>query len=95
MSRQCHKILQICSVFTDLCAKADLNPVFYVLQIGVRFAREEDTVPYMVSQPLPWQVHSVSHSRRSSKAEEVSAHNVHIPPVPVWSLISIDALESD
>ncbi|KAM3615545.1 uncharacterized protein V6R79_003869 [Siganus canaliculatus] len=24
----------------------------------------------MVSQPLPWQVHSVSHSRRSSKAEE-------------------------
>ncbi|XP_042342199.1 uncharacterized protein LOC121942950 isoform X1 [Plectropomus leopardus] len=24
----------------------------------------------MVSQPLPWQVHSVSHSRRSSKADE-------------------------
>ncbi|KAM4567341.1 uncharacterized protein PAE49_010695 isoform 2-T2 [Odontesthes bonariensis] len=24
----------------------------------------------MVSQPLPWQIHSVSHSRRSSKAEE-------------------------
>uniref|UniRef100_A0A3B5K510 Uncharacterized protein n=1 Tax=Takifugu rubripes TaxID=31033 RepID=A0A3B5K510_TAKRU len=66
-----------------------------VESIGVRFAREEDTVPYMVSQPLPWQVHSVSHSRKSSKAEEVSAHNVHIPPVPVWSLISIDALESD
>lgn len=46
----------------------------FLLQIGVRFSREEDTVPYMVSQPLPWQVHSVSHSRRSSKAEEVSAH---------------------
>ncbi|TNN01822.1 hypothetical protein fugu_011204 [Takifugu bimaculatus] len=41
-----------------------------VESIGVRFAREEDTVPYMVSQPLPWQVHSVSHSRKSSKAEE-------------------------
>ncbi|XP_059186641.1 uncharacterized protein LOC131969585 [Centropristis striata] len=24
----------------------------------------------MVSQPLPWQVHSVSHSRRSSKVDE-------------------------
>ncbi|AWO98992.1 Hypothetical protein SMAX5B_013345 [Scophthalmus maximus] len=41
-----------------------------VESIGVRFAREEDPLPYMVSQPLPWQVHSVSHSRRSSKAEE-------------------------
>lgn len=91
LSRQHHKILQIYSVFTDLCAKAD----FFVLQIGVRFAREEDAVPYMVSQPLPWQVHSVSHSRKSSKAEEVSAHNMHIPPVPEWSLISIDALGSD
>lgn len=43
-------------------------------QIGSHFAREEDPVPYMVSQPLPWQVHSVSHSRRSSKAEEVCPH---------------------
>ncbi|XP_051814211.1 uncharacterized protein LOC127536872 [Acanthochromis polyacanthus] len=38
--------------------------------IGVRFARQQEPLPYMVSQPLPWQVHSVSHSRRSSKAEE-------------------------
>lgn len=68
---------------------------FFALQIGVRFAREEDTVPYMVSQPLPWQVHSVSHSRKSSKAEEVSAHAVHIPPVPEGSLIIMDALDSD
>ncbi|XP_069003419.1 uncharacterized protein [Embiotoca jacksoni] len=38
--------------------------------IGVRFARQQDPLPYIVSQPLPWQIHSVSHSRRSSKAEE-------------------------
>ncbi|KAG7478758.1 hypothetical protein JOB18_007433 [Solea senegalensis] len=39
--------------------------------IGVRFARQQEPLPYMVSQPLPWQVHSVSHSRRSSsKADE-------------------------
>ncbi|XP_041851190.1 uncharacterized protein LOC121646339 isoform X1 [Melanotaenia boesemani] len=41
-----------------------------VESIGSRFARQEEPLPYMVSQPLPWQVHSVSHSRRSSKAEE-------------------------
>ncbi|XP_054459548.1 uncharacterized protein LOC129095172 isoform X2 [Anoplopoma fimbria] len=41
-----------------------------VESIGVRFARKQDPLPYMLSQPLPWQVHSVSHSRRSSKAEE-------------------------
>ncbi|KAL7400836.1 hypothetical protein ABVT39_018703 [Epinephelus coioides] len=41
-----------------------------VESIGVRFARQQDPLPYMVSQPLPWQVHSVSHSRRSSKADE-------------------------
>uniref|UniRef100_A0A3B4VJE3 Secreted protein n=1 Tax=Seriola dumerili TaxID=41447 RepID=A0A3B4VJE3_SERDU len=41
-----------------------------VESIGVRFARQQDPLPYMVSQPLPWQIHSVSHSRRSSKAEE-------------------------
>ncbi|XP_075892230.1 uncharacterized protein LOC142895230 isoform X1 [Nelusetta ayraudi] len=41
-----------------------------VESIGSHFAREEDPVPYIVSQPLPWQLHSVSHSRRSSKAEE-------------------------
>uniref|UniRef100_A0A3P8SWG7 Secreted protein n=1 Tax=Amphiprion percula TaxID=161767 RepID=A0A3P8SWG7_AMPPE len=38
--------------------------------IGMRFAQQQEPLPYMVSQPLPWQVHSVSHSRRSSKAEE-------------------------
>ncbi|XP_062241279.1 uncharacterized protein LOC133951384 isoform X2 [Platichthys flesus] len=41
-----------------------------VESIGVRFARQQEPLPYMLSQPLPWQVHSVSHSRRSSKAEE-------------------------
>ncbi|KAF7663333.1 hypothetical protein LDENG_00211820 [Lucifuga dentata] len=38
--------------------------------MGMRFARQQEPFPYMVSQPLPWQVHSVSHSRRSSKADE-------------------------
>uniref|UniRef100_A0A3Q4GMW6 Uncharacterized protein n=1 Tax=Neolamprologus brichardi TaxID=32507 RepID=A0A3Q4GMW6_NEOBR len=38
--------------------------------IGARFTREQDPLPYVVSQPLPWQVHSVSLSRRSSKADE-------------------------
>ncbi|KAK9520874.1 hypothetical protein VZT92_020733 [Zoarces viviparus] len=41
-----------------------------VESIGVRFARQRDPLPYIVSQPLPWQVHSVSHSRRSSKTDE-------------------------
>ncbi|XP_034404657.1 uncharacterized protein LOC117741624 isoform X2 [Cyclopterus lumpus] len=41
-----------------------------VESIGVRFARQQDPLPYMVSQPLPWHVHSVSHSRRSSKTDE-------------------------
>ncbi|KAF1394049.1 hypothetical protein PFLUV_G00022470 [Perca fluviatilis] len=41
-----------------------------VESIGVRFARQQEPLPYMLSQPLPWHVHSVSHSRRSSKADE-------------------------
>ncbi|XP_034460531.1 uncharacterized protein LOC117772986 [Hippoglossus hippoglossus] len=41
-----------------------------VESIGVRFARQQEPLPYMLSQPLPWQVHSVSHNRRSSKADE-------------------------
>ncbi|XP_037835567.1 uncharacterized protein LOC119617699 [Kryptolebias marmoratus] len=41
-----------------------------VESIGIQFARKPEPLPYMVSQPLPWQVHSVSHSRKSSKAEE-------------------------
>lgn len=58
-----------------------MTQMFFYLQIGSRFARQEDPVPYMVSQPLPWQVHSVSHSRRSSKAEEVSLYRT---PTPLW-----------
>ncbi|TWW77218.1 uncharacterized protein LOC130534760 isoform X1 [Takifugu flavidus] len=65
-----------------------------VESIGVRFAREEDTVPYMVSQPLPWQVHSVSHSRKSSKAEEfdglrrnsIGVYRKHLTSTAVASL---------
>ncbi|KAK1899786.1 Calmodulin regulator protein PCP4 [Dissostichus eleginoides] len=45
-----------------------------VESIGVRFARQEDPLPYILSQPLPWQVHSVSHSRRSSKADEFDGY---------------------
>ncbi|XP_061136944.1 uncharacterized protein LOC133155552 isoform X2 [Syngnathus typhle] len=40
-------------------------------KIGDHFGHQQEPLPYMVSQPLPWQVHSVSHSRRSSKAEEL------------------------
>uniref|UniRef100_A0A3B4CYS2 Uncharacterized protein n=1 Tax=Pygocentrus nattereri TaxID=42514 RepID=A0A3B4CYS2_PYGNA len=42
------------------------------LYMMMRLAEQQDALPYMVSQPLPWQVHYVSHSRRGSKAEEVS-----------------------
>ncbi|KAK5868654.1 hypothetical protein PBY51_009648 [Eleginops maclovinus] len=45
-----------------------------VESIGVRFARQKDPLPYIVSQPLPWQVHSVSHSRRSSKTDEFDGY---------------------
>lgn len=45
-----------------------------VESIGAQFAQQEEPLPYMVSQPLPWQVHSVSHSRRSSKAEEFDGY---------------------
>ncbi|XP_056139340.1 uncharacterized protein LOC130115626 [Lampris incognitus] len=41
-----------------------------VESIGARFARQQDPLPYLVAQPLPWQVHSVSHRRRSSKSDE-------------------------
>lgn len=83
------------SVFTFRAEPAfDLWPIFICLsktsfhfQIGARFAREQEPLPYVVSQPLPWQVHSVSLSRRSSKADEVSYskidtahHNVHYKP---------------
>ncbi|XP_061636896.1 uncharacterized protein LOC133481793 [Phyllopteryx taeniolatus] len=42
-----------------------------VESIGEHFSRKQEPLPYMVSQPLPWQVHSVSHSRRSSKTDEL------------------------
>ncbi|KAM4589360.1 uncharacterized protein V3H82_003490 isoform 1-T1 [Fundulus diaphanus] len=45
-----------------------------VESISVRLAQQEEPLPYMISQPLPWQVHSVSHSRRSSKAEEFDGY---------------------
>uniref|UniRef100_A0A671W6J8 Uncharacterized protein n=1 Tax=Sparus aurata TaxID=8175 RepID=A0A671W6J8_SPAAU len=61
------------SLFELLCL------LMIVSSIGVRFARQEDPLPYMVSQPLPWQIHSVSHSRRGSKAEEVSSERHHQP----------------
>lgn len=83
------------SVFTFRAEPVvDLWPIFICLsktsfyfQIGARFTREQDPLPYVVSQPLPWQVHSVSLSRRSSKADEVSYskidtadHNLHYKP---------------
>ncbi|KAM7399284.1 hypothetical protein PAMP_018565 [Pampus punctatissimus] len=45
-----------------------------VESVTMRFARQQDPLPYMVSQPLPWQIHSVSHSRRSSKADEFDSY---------------------
>lgn len=41
-----------------------------VESISLQFGRKPEPMPYMVSQPLPWQVHSVSHSRKNSKADE-------------------------
>lgn len=66
-------------VFHPLTLTMTQTCFFFYLQIGSRFTRQEDPVPYMVSQPLPWQVHSVSHSRRSSKAEEVSLYRASTP----------------
>ncbi|KAL2095595.1 hypothetical protein ACEWY4_007743 [Coilia grayii] len=31
---------------------------------------QPDPMPYMLSQPIPWQIHSVSNSRRESRIEE-------------------------
>ncbi|XP_051962855.1 uncharacterized protein LOC127629689 [Xyrauchen texanus] len=39
-------------------------------QLGIRWVRQPEPLPYMVSQPLPWQVHYVSQSRRGSRTEE-------------------------
>uniref|UniRef100_A0A671KWB8 Uncharacterized protein n=1 Tax=Sinocyclocheilus anshuiensis TaxID=1608454 RepID=A0A671KWB8_9TELE len=43
-----------------------------VFQLGVRWVRQQKPLPYMVSQPLPWQVHYVSHSRKGSRSEEMN-----------------------
>ncbi len=55
---------------------APLTQTPFHFQIGARFAPQQDPLPYMVSQPLPWQVHSVSHSRKGSKADEVSCNEM-------------------
>ncbi|XP_057207681.1 uncharacterized protein LOC130565121 isoform X3 [Triplophysa rosa] len=39
-------------------------------QLGVRWICQQEPLPYMVSQPLPWQIHYVSQSRRGSRTEE-------------------------
>nr|XP_055051992.1 uncharacterized protein LOC129437722 [Misgurnus anguillicaudatus] len=44
-------------------------------QLGVRWVRQQEPLPYMVSQPLPWQVHCVSQSRRGSRTEEGQRRN--------------------
>lgn len=41
-----------------------------VESMRLQFGRKPEPLPYMVSQPLPWQVHSVSHSRKNSKVDE-------------------------
>uniref|UniRef100_A0A3P9H704 Uncharacterized protein n=1 Tax=Oryzias latipes TaxID=8090 RepID=A0A3P9H704_ORYLA len=57
-------------LITMLTAMYMMVKVVESFQIGTMFAPQEEPLRYMVSQPLPWQVHSVSHSRKSSKAEE-------------------------
>uniref|UniRef100_A0A8C6M507 Uncharacterized protein n=1 Tax=Nothobranchius furzeri TaxID=105023 RepID=A0A8C6M507_NOTFU len=54
-----------------------------MLTIGFQFARKPEPLPYMVSQPLPWQVHSVSLSRKSSRAEEVSLSKTQTAVIPI------------
>ncbi|XP_042564694.1 uncharacterized protein LOC122133177 [Clupea harengus] len=41
-----------------------------VEQVGLRWGRQPAPLPYMLAQPIPWQIHSVSSSRRGSRAEE-------------------------
>ncbi|XP_035644958.1 uncharacterized protein LOC118395328 isoform X2 [Oncorhynchus keta] len=41
-----------------------------VEKIGVRFARRDPPLPFVVTQVLPWQVHHVSQKRRSSATAE-------------------------
>ncbi|XP_067307901.1 uncharacterized protein [Pseudorasbora parva] len=43
-------------------------------QLGVRWVRQPEPLPYVLSQPLPWQVHNVSHSRKGSRSEEYEGH---------------------
>ncbi|CDQ79703.1 unnamed protein product [Oncorhynchus mykiss] len=41
-----------------------------VEKIGVLFARSDPPLPFLVTHPLPWQVHHVSQKRRSSATAE-------------------------
>ncbi|CAL1570490.1 unnamed protein product [Knipowitschia caucasica] len=45
-----------------------------VESISLQFERKPEPLPYMVSQPLPWQVHSVSHSRKNSRTDEFDGY---------------------
>uniref|UniRef100_A0A8C7JS35 Uncharacterized protein n=1 Tax=Oncorhynchus kisutch TaxID=8019 RepID=A0A8C7JS35_ONCKI len=49
-----------------------------VEKIGVLFARSDPPLPFLVTHPLPWQVHHVSQKRRSSATAEVSPSNIPI-----------------
>lgn len=42
------------------------------MQLGTSLFREEP-LPYLVYQPLPWQIQCVTQSRRTSRDSEVSA----------------------
>ncbi|KAM6973182.1 uncharacterized protein FYW47_003289 [Aplochiton taeniatus] len=42
--------------------------------IGLRWARQPEPLPYIASQPLPWQIHFVSHSRKTSKSDDFEGH---------------------
>ncbi|XP_048837358.1 uncharacterized protein LOC125711941 isoform X3 [Brienomyrus brachyistius] len=39
-------------------------------QVGLSLLHP-DVLPYVVSQPMPWRVHYVSQSRRSSRTDEI------------------------
>ncbi|KAK7882586.1 hypothetical protein WMY93_028760 [Mugilogobius chulae] len=45
-----------------------------VESISLQFERKPEPLPYMVSQPLPWQIHSVSHSRKNSRVDEFDGY---------------------
>uniref|UniRef100_A0A3B3QSV3 Secreted protein n=1 Tax=Paramormyrops kingsleyae TaxID=1676925 RepID=A0A3B3QSV3_9TELE len=51
-----------------------LTAMYLVLRAAeqVRGRQVKYVLPYVVSQPMPWRVHYVSQSRRSSRTDEVS-----------------------